>query len=126
LGFIRIITIFLYGSNPSLSAIKKPSDLDGFFVFAIQKGIRTREGFGVKKTVWYTVFSQKSLSGSDGRLVCKAQPPQTENPSLSAIKKPSNLDGFFVLQSIDFKPIGSYCVYTVLNVQKFITYNYIL
>jgi len=65
-------------------------------LFLYLKRVRTREGFGVKKTVWYTVFSQKSLSGSDGQLVCKAQPQQTTNPSLSAIKKPSKPDGFFV------------------------------
>jgi len=42
------------------------------FIFFHKTQIRTCEGFGVKKTVWYTVFSQKSLSGSESQSVCKA------------------------------------------------------
>ena len=30
-----------------------------------------------EKTVWYTVFSRKSLSGSESQTVCKAKPQQT-------------------------------------------------
>ena len=40
------------GSNPSLSAIKNHNLLVVVFCFAlIKKRVRTREGFGVKKTV---------------------------------------------------------------------------
>ena len=51
------------------------------FIFRIL-GTRTREGFSVKKTVRWTVFRKKSLSGSESQLVCKAQYAAADGESL--------------------------------------------
>ena len=57
----------------SLPAHHKSQYPFGCWLFCLfRKGTRTREGCGVKKTVWYTVFSRKSLSDSESQSVCKA------------------------------------------------------
>ena len=55
-----------------------------WFLFCY-KGNRTREGCSVKKTVWYTVFSCKSLSDNEGRSVCRAKPLQTAIPLVAVL-----------------------------------------
>ena len=50
---------------------------------------RTREGFAVKKTVWYTVFRQKSLSDSESQIVCEA-----DGDSHHPLQKSLNLIGW--------------------------------
>ena len=47
-------------------------------------GTRTREGFSVKKTVLWTVFRKKSLSGSESQSVCKAHCAVADDESLLA------------------------------------------
>ena len=70
---------------PSLRP-KTSQSLQALACFFI-KGIRTREGLSVTKTVRWTVFSEEREAGTKilriwvaERLVCKAKPKQTANP----------------------------------------------
>ena len=56
------------------------------FIFRIL-GTRIREGFSVKKTVLWTVFRKKSLSGSESQSVCKAHCAVADDESLLAHHK---------------------------------------
>jgi len=76
------------------------------WVYFCKKGNRTREGFGVKKTVWYTVFSQKSLSGSESQTECKAEPLQMKIPLWVTKNKSRRQPGFiFAKKGIEPKAL---------------------
>jgi len=65
-----------------------------------KRGIRTREGFGVEKTVWYTVFSQKSRASQARPGSMQGEAAADGVPSLSAIKKPSLWTAFLLSKYI--------------------------
>jgi len=66
----------------------------------LMNGIRTREGFGVKKQCRTLFLAKRAERTKRGRIVCKAKPKQTENPSLSAIENHLKRGGFLFYNNI--------------------------
>ena len=70
------------------------------FIFRIL-GTRTREGFSVNKTVRWTVFRKKSLSGSESQLVCKAQSAVADGESLMVHQTKESIVRYSLLFFVD-------------------------
>ena len=57
----------------------------GVWLYFCLEGESNPGGLQRKKTVWYTVFSCKSLSGSESQSVCRAKPLQTAIPLVAVL-----------------------------------------